>query len=153
HAQKRSTWKALVSAVQALRRPPIDSLVKAMAQEGESVDRGTVRTWIPSPDGSASVPDTWPRFYAFAKALDLQLSVDMLHEMFDSIQRCRVAHRTLGRELARAIRGNYVGRLSAESLAKIERLCGITARQLVASVRVLTVDEILLPAEVSDAIA
>ena len=151
HAQHRTNWKAIVGAVNALKKPSADALLNAMSDAGEIVDKATIRSWIPSSDGSASVPDTWQRFLAFAKALGLEITVETLREMYDSIHRCRVAHRTLGRELARAIRGAYVGRLSAESLAKIERLCGVTARQLVAGVRVFTIDEILHPVEVTNA--
>jgi hypothetical protein len=152
HAKHRANWKALVSTIQALRKPSTEALLQAMLEQGEPIDRATIRRWTADSNGAASVPDTWPRFVAFAKALDLQLPANTFREMYDSIQRCRVVHRTLGRELARATRGAYVGRLSAESLAKIERLCGITARQLVAGVRVLTIDEIVLPEEVTDAV-
>ena len=52
-------------------------------------------------------------------------SVATLEDWFRDIRRLRVAHRNVGRDLAKAIKGAYLGQLDAPTLAKIDRDWGV----------------------------
>lgn len=152
-AEQRATWLSLVRTVISTKKPMVRDLAQRMADKGQQVDMSTIRTWLkPSTTGLSTVPDSRDRFMAFAAALGLALDEGTLSEFYGSIERWRIAHRSMGRDLARAIRAAYLGRLGAESLAKIERLWGLNARHLVEAARVAIVDEIVLPEGYANAI-
>jgi hypothetical protein len=98
---------------------------------------------------TATVPQRRTSFLAFAEAFGIQLPREELLDLFEGIRRWRILHRKAGRDLARVIRAAYVNRLDAPTLARVERDWGLTARQLLQAARAVTVDEVILPGEVS----
>lgn len=145
-AQKRITWLAIVGSIYRQSRPNLQEVRRHMAAAGEEVDYATVRSWVRFSDLSdAAVPSRYSYFSAFADALGVVLPPTQLRDIFEGIRRWRVLHRLAGRDLARAIRAAYSGRLDAVTLAKIERDWGFDARTLIQGARVATVDEVVLP--------
>jgi hypothetical protein len=151
-AEKRVTWLSIVQSVCTARRPSAQSIVHAMEELGHHMDLATVRTWLRFDRmEEAAVPERPDRFLAFASALGITLPQETLLDLYSGIQSWRVNHRKFGRELARAVRAAYLGRLDSPTLRKIERDWGLTARQLVEGARVAVIDELILPEGVEDA--
>ncbi len=145
-AQKRETWLSVVQAMVSQTRPRAAQLAEKMSALGHDVDLSRMRPWLRGDEvNEASVPDTLDVFLAFAHALGITLPHETLVDLFMGIERWRVNHRKVGRALARAIRSAYVGKLDGQSLAKIEREWGLSARNLVEGARVAVIDDILLP--------
>jgi hypothetical protein len=67
-----------------------------------------------------------------------------LKDWFVKINRLRIDHRRIGRELAKAIRGAYFGRLDPVTVARMEREWGVQAKALLDAVRVAVVDDVVL---------
>lgn len=147
HAEQRNAWLEMVHAVQSSTGNSVGTIGRRMAEMGQETDPQTIRTWLRNDRAIAAVPDKRERFIAFARALWIQLPVAELESFYESINALRRAHRILGRELARAIRAAYVGRLSPASLQRIERTWGLGARELVESARIATVDEVIAAEE------
>jgi hypothetical protein len=144
-AQSRREWLTIVQAVFAAHKPNLREVTRTLVDGGEQVDYATVRSWVKFNDLSeASTPIRWPRFAAFASAVGISLPEPTLRKYFGDIKRWRTLHRKAGRDLARAIRGAYAYRLSAITLARIEREWGLTARQLLTAARLTTVDSVFL---------
>jgi len=150
-AEKRATWLAVVQSVYAAHRSTAQSIAQAMKERGHPVDLATVRSWLRFDQTDAMVPDRPDRFTAFASALGIGIEPNELLDLYNGIQNWRVNHRKFGRELARAVRSAYLGRLDATTLRKIEQDWGLNARQLVEGARVAVVDEVILPEGAQDA--
>ena len=142
-AQSRRDWLTIVQALYSANKPNLRDVTRALAAAGEKVDYATVRSWVTySNPSEASTPNRWARFAAFASAFGISLPEPDLHKYFSEIKRWRTLHRKAGRDLARAIRAAYAHRLSAVTLARIEREWGLTARQLLTAARLTTVDSV-----------
>jgi hypothetical protein len=89
------------------------------------------------------VPEREDVFLAFARALEMALPHELLSEWFAGINRLRINHRRMGRELVRAIRGAYFSRLDPISIAKMEREWGLEATALLEAAQVTTVDSVI----------
>jgi hypothetical protein len=151
-AEQRSAWLAIVHSVYDQHRPNLRAVARRMAELGERIDYASVRSWVTFSDPSlASVPEQWQTFLAFAEAFGIHLPREDLLDLFRSIRRWRIRHRRAGRDLARAIRAAYVNRVDAPTLARIEREWGLNPRRLLQAARLATVDEVVLPNEVSNA--
>jgi len=151
-AEKRVTWLAVVQSVYAARQPTAQAIAQEMRERGHPVDLATVRSWLRIDRTDAAVPDRPDRFMAFASALGIAIEPNELLDLYSGIQNWRVNHRKFGRELARAVRAAYLGRLDATTLRKIENEWGLNARQLVEGARVAVLDEVILPEGGEDAI-
>lgn len=150
-AEKRATWLAVVQSVYAAHRTTAQTIAHAMKERGHPVDVATVRSWLRFDHTDAAVPDRPDRFMAFASALGIGIEPSELLDLYSGIHNWRVNHRKFGRELARAVRSAYLGRLDATTLRKIEQDWGLSARQLVEGARVAIVDEVMLPEGEEDA--
>ncbi len=144
-AEKRATWLAVVQSVYAARHTNAQAIAREMEKQGHPVDVATIRSWLRFDQAEAIVPDSPDRFTAFASALGIGMPPNELMELYNGIRNWRVNHRKFGRELARAVRSAYLGRLDAGTLRKIERDWGFNARQLIEGARVAIVDEVVLP--------
>lgn len=149
-AEKRATWLAVVQSVYAARQTSAQSIVRAMEERGHPTDVATIRSWLRFDRTDIAIPDRPERFMAFATILGIGIEPHELLNLYSGIQNWRVNHRKFGRELARAVRSAYLGRLDAATLRKIEQNWGISARQLVECARVAVVDEVILPESVED---
>ena len=148
-AEQRDTWLTIVQSLRSVNRTSVPEIARRMSESGSPTDPVTIRTWLRSDKETAAVPDTFERFVAFSAALGISAPADELSGMYESIRSWRRAHRLLGRELARAIKAAYVGRLSAASLQRIERNWGLGARELVESARIGVIEEVIVPGEVN----
>jgi hypothetical protein len=152
-AAERELWLLIVKSVHENRRINLSAVTKRMAELGQPVNRKTVKSWIIFPDDSmASIPHNRSRFLAFAKAFGINMPEDELLKKFQSIKRWRIGHRIAGRHLVSRIRAAYLNRLDAVSQERLKREWGVEAFQLTQSARVATVDDVVLPREVEDAI-
>lgn len=146
-AQQRFMWLSIARSIYEQQKPNLRRITERMAETGHPVDYATVRSWLGVSDEDAAIPERADRFLAFAQIMGISLPEGTLIEMYSAIRKLRINHRRIGRELARVIRGVRLGRLGAPTLARIEREWGFSARELLESARVGTVDEVLLPEE------
>lgn len=143
-SQTRSSWIATVRAVRASRKIPASLIKRRLEAAGINVDITTVRSWLPSATSDdCGVPEAEAVFIGFAAALELVLPVDMLKQWYLSIKRLRVHHRVIGRELGKAIRGAYLGRLDAVTITRMEQEWGVQAKELLEAARVAVVDDVI----------
>ena len=73
----------------------------------------------------------------------ISIPTEILSDWFIGINRLRISHRKIGRELVRAIRGTYLGRLDPVSVAKMEKEWGVEAKTLLEAARVATIDDVI----------
>jgi len=143
----RQMWLNLVSKFCSEKQLTPTKISRVLCQRGFDVDVTTVRAWVKSPSAEgASVPERLDWFRAFAEAIELAVPREVLDAWFKDIRQLRIAHRNVGRDLARAIRGAYLGQLAAPTLQRIERDWGVKTRELVTAARVATVDEVTIAA-------
>lgn len=143
-AAARRNWFHLIVATRAERPIRTRDLIGKMKSSGYEVSAGTIGSWLPRDGvGEPMVPDTVDKFLAFAAALEIPLPAPTLIELHGRIARWRDGHRKCGRSLARAIRGAYMGRLDAPSLARIGRDWGMDAKQLMQAAQLATVEGVL----------
>ena len=95
-------------------------------------------------ESDQTTPQRWQHFKAFAEELGMTLPEAYLAELFQAIRQLRTRHRLAGRNLVRAMRGAYLGRLDSTTLARIEREWGLDARKLIQSTRLAEVDSVML---------
>jgi hypothetical protein len=142
--QTRSTWVTTLRAVRSVRKVSVPEVKQRMENAGVTVDPGTIRTWLPpASSDECGVPESESAFLAFAQALQIALPRDILSDWFNGINRLRVNHRKIGRELVRAIRGAYLGRLDPVNIARMEREWGVEAKTLLEAARVATIDDVI----------
>lgn len=140
----RRHWLTLLQAMHAQRPISTSEVRDGLALLGYTVDTPTVRSWLPLKSIEAcGVPEHSDMFLGLASALGITLENDVLMHWFRGIERLRKRHRRVGRDLARAIRGAYLGRLDPLTIAKMEKEWGIAARALLEAARVAVVDELL----------
>ena len=141
----RQMWLTLVSKMCAEKRFTPTKISKLLGQRGFDVDVTTVRAWVKSASVEGpSVPERLDWFRAFADAIELAVPREILDSWFREIRQLRIAHRNVGRDLARAIRGAYLGQLTAPTLQRIERDWGVKTMELITAARVGTVDEVTI---------
>jgi hypothetical protein len=134
----------MVRAVRASEKISASLIRKRLENAGIDVDLTTIRTWLPSETSDdCGVPESEAVFLAFAAALGITLPVDMLRKWYLGIKRLRIHHRVIGRELGKAIRGAYLGRLDAVTIARMEREWGVQAKELLEAARVAVVDDVI----------
>ena len=144
-SQTRSAWISMVRAVRASGNISASLIKKRMENAGIEVDLTTIRSWLPSATSDdCGVPESEAVFLAFAAALEIALPVDMLRQWYLGIKRLRIHHRIIGRELGKAIRGAYLDRLDAVTIARMEREWGVQAKELLEAARVAVVDDVIL---------
>jgi len=150
--QTRSTWVTTLHAVRAANRAPAHEIKQLMENAGVVVDVSTIRTWLPSSSSDdCGVPESEEAFLAFAKAAGVALPPEILSDWFIGINRLRINHRKIGRQLVRAIRGAYHGRLDSASIAKMEKEWGVEAKTLLEAARLAVVDDVIpLGGEIND---
>ena len=147
-SQTRSSWIATIRAVRSVRPAPPSSIKARLDDAGIHTDVPTIRTWLPSSTSDdCGVPEREAVFLALAGALGLSLPAEVLKDWFAKINRLRIEHRRIGRELVKAIRGAYLGRLDPVSLARMEREWGVQAKTLLEAARVAVVDDVIPFAE------
>jgi hypothetical protein len=140
-------WLTLVNRMCAEKGLTPTKISRLLRHRGFDVDVTTVRGWIKSPCAEgASVPEQLNWFRALAEAIELAVPREILDGWFKEIRQLRVGHRNVGRDLARAIRGAYLGQLAAPTLQRIERDWGVKTRELITAARVATVDEVTIAA-------
>jgi hypothetical protein len=146
----RRHWLTLLQAVQSARPLSATRVKEGLAILGFVVDITTIRSWLPikSIDG-CGVPERRDVYLALASVLGLTLGNQLLLQWFNSIERLRKRHRRVGRDLARAIRGAYLGRLDPLSIARMEKEWGMEAKALLEAARVSVIDD-LIPLGVND---
>jgi hypothetical protein len=138
----RRSWLSLVQTMCETREVTPSAISRKLRQAGFSIDPSTVRTWLRAHGDGPAVPERMDWFKAFAEALGLALPDETLEDWFKDIRRLRIAHRAVGRDLARAIRGAYLGQLDAPTLQRLERDWGVKAIELITAARVATVDDV-----------
>jgi hypothetical protein len=142
--QTRSAWLTTLRALRSGNTTSITEIKQRMERHGIAVDASTIRTWFPpSSSDECGVPEGEAAFLAFAQALDISLPREVLSNWFAGINRLRINHRKIGRELVRAIRGAYLGRLDPISVAKMEKEWGVEAKMLLEAARVTTIDDVI----------
>jgi hypothetical protein len=142
--QTRSTWVLTLRAVRSGVKVSVPEIKQQMENEGVAVDASTIRTWLPpASSDECGVPEGEDAFLAFAKAVGISMSRDILSDWFISINRLRINHRKIGRELVRAIRGNYLGRLDPVSVARMDKEWGVEAKTLLEAARVAIIDDVI----------
>jgi hypothetical protein len=149
-ASRRRDWAAMVKAFAAGSGMSVRTMRGAMAALGEEVDEATIRPWLKvrddfTLDEGATFPNSYSRFAAFARVVNLDLPEALLRDYYDGIHRLRVEHRRAGRKLVGVIRDIHLNRLDASSLAKVEHHFGLAVRELTAGARLATVVEVVLP--------
>lgn len=143
----RQMWLKLVRTFCSEKQFTPTRISRLLRDRGFDVDVTTIRAWIKSPSAEGgSVPERLDWFKAFARAIDLAVPNEVLDAWFKEIRQLRIAHRNVGRDLARAIRGAYLGQLAAPTLQRIERDWGVKTRELITAARVATVDEVTIAA-------
>jgi hypothetical protein len=151
-AREREMWLLLVKSVYSAHRPNVRGLYRELNELGYSVSYRTVLSWVSFTDNrQATAPRHRALFLAFAGALGLTLPEPDLLAKYTGIKKWRAGHRVAGRNLARAIRAAYLGRLDAVSQERLKREWGVDAFKLVKSARLAIVDEVLLPEGEKDA--
>lgn len=142
--QRRTTWLTTLRAVRSANAISVPEIKERMEGLGVGVDASTIRTWLPrASSDECGVPDREDVFLAFAKALDILIPAEVLSDWFTGINRLRINHRKIGRELVRAIRGAYLGRLDPVSVAKMEKEWGVEAKALLEAARVAVIDDVI----------
>jgi hypothetical protein len=142
--QRRTTWLTTLRAVRSANAISVPEIKERMEGLGVGVDASTIRTWLPrASSDECGVPDREDVFLGFAKALDIVIPTEVLSDWFTGINRLRINHRKIGRELVRAIRGAYLGRLDPVSVAKMEKEWGVEAKALLEAARVAVIDEVI----------
>ena len=150
-AAARQTWFEILRAARAQRRDRVKDIAEKMTSAGSTAEPASVRTWLPSPDGTHPlIPDSLEKFLAFASALRIVLPRETLMSFYAEVRRWRDGHRRCGRYLARAIRGAYAGRLDAVMLRRIERDWGMNVRHLMQAAQLATVDKVLMAEDTTD---
>ncbi len=143
--EKRDTWLTLLNTVVSGTRPNLRTVYRKLSERGIQISYQAVLSWTrPVRDGDQTIPMRWQHFKALAEELHLVLSEAYLAELFNAIRLLRVRHRLAGRNLVRAMRNAYLGRLDSTTLAQIEREWGISARDLMQSTRLIEVDSIIV---------
>lgn len=139
----RQMWLKLVNQVCSEKQLTPTRISRLLCERGFDIDVTTIRAWVKAPavDGG-SIPERLDWFRAFAEVIDLAVPREVLDSWFKEIRLLRIAHRNVGRDLARAIRGAYLGQLAAPTLQRIERDWGVKTRELITAARVATVDEV-----------
>lgn len=144
-SQTRAIWLTMVRAVRSAQPVSASEIRRRLDSAGVRVDLTTVRTWLPSgTSDDCGVPERENAFLALADALGVAMPRQTLKEWFVKINRLRIDHRRIGRELAKAIRGAYFGRLDPVTVARMEREWGVQAKALLDAVRVAVVDDVVL---------
>lgn len=142
--QTRSTWLTTLRAVRAAYKINVSDIKQRMERAGVEVDPSTIRTWLPAGSSEeCGVPEGESAFLAFAQALEIATPADELRKWFTGINRLRINHRRVGRELVRAIRGAYLGRLDPVTVARMEREWGVEAKALLEAARIAIVDDVI----------
>lgn len=147
-SQIRSGWITTLRAVRSVK--PISALsIKArMEAAGVRTDIPTIRTWLPSTTSDdCGVPERETVFLALASAVGMAIPPEILKDWFAKINRLRIEHRRMGRELVKAIRAAYLARLDPVSLARMEREWGVQAAALLQAARLAVVDDVIPFAE------
>lgn len=140
----RSTWVTTLRAVRAANRAPAYEIKQLMESAGVVVDVSTIRSWLPSlSTDDCGVPESEEAYLAFAKAAGVAIPAEILSDWFVGINRLRINHRKIGRQLVRAIRGAYHGRLDSASIAKMEKEWGVEAKTLLEAARLAVVDDVI----------
>jgi hypothetical protein len=143
-SQTRSAWISMVRAVRTSGKVSASLIKKRIENAGIDVDLTTVRSWLPSSTSDdCGVPESEAVFLAFAAALEITLPIDMLRQWYLGIKRLRIHHRIIGRELGKAIRGAYLDRLDAVTIARMEREWGVQAKELLEAARLAVVDDVI----------
>ncbi len=144
-AEKRATWLTLLSTVINGKRPNLRAVHRCLQERGIQVSYQTVLSWArPGGENDQTIPQRWQHFKAFAEELGMKLPEAYLEELFQVIRHLRTRHRLAGRNLVRAMRGAYLGRLDSTTLARIEHEWGLDARKLIQSTRLAEVDSVML---------
>ena len=147
-SRTRSSWLNLVRLLRTQNSIGPMAIKRKLDKLGFTVHVATVNSWLPSTaDDNCGIPDTEPVFLAFAAVLGISLPEEELKKWFAHIHQLRVDHRRIGRRLARAIRGVYLGRLDAIAVAQMEREWGVKAKSLLEAARVAVVDDVIAFAE------
>lgn len=142
--QTRNTWVMTLRAVRSANKASAHEIQQQMEREGIVVDARTIRTWLPQPSSDdCGVPESEEALLAFAKAVGMAIPLEVLSEWFIGINRLRINHRKIGRQLVRAIRGAYHGRLDSASVAKMEKEWGVEAKTLLEAARLAVVDDVI----------
>lgn len=144
-SQARAAWLAIVRAVAEKKKLTASAIADLITAQGPHVTSATVRQWLAEKPAAAHAPLRIETFLALAQVLGLQLPEETLRSYYREIHTWRLGHRRAGRQVARAIRLAYTGRLGAVSLARIERDWGVGVRALVDAAQVGVVDEVILP--------
>jgi len=151
-AEKRSAWLTILRTIIGHKRPNLRAVHRTLKARGVEVNYQTVLSWTrPDATGEHHTPRQWQHFKAFAEVLDISLSEDLLFDYYKAIHTWRTLHRLAGRQLVRAMRSAYLGRLDATTLARIEREWGLGARELIQSTRLFEIDAVELPEGEGDA--
>jgi len=140
-SQARSMW---ITTLRAVKPVSVSEIRRRMNSESITIDQATIRTWLP-PDSSedCGVPERENVFLAFARSLDISIPAEILGDWFAGINRLRINHRRIGRELVRAIRGAYLDRLDPITIAKMQHEWGVEAKLLLEAARVAIVDDVI----------
>ncbi len=142
--QSRATWLAIVRAIANSTSLTPSSIAEQLEEHGCSVTPSAVSSWL-ADDTDAHIPRQLETFLAFARVLGLRLPDDTLRQYHRDIREWRFFHRRAGREVAKAIRLAYTGRLGAATLARIEKDWGLGIRALLDAAQIGVVDEVVLP--------
>ena len=141
---RRRQWLHLLQAINAQLPISATKVQKGLSLLSFDIDLPTIRSWIPKRGvDDSGVPEREDVFIAFAGTLGLTLGNELLLDWFDVIERLRKQHRIVGRDLVRAIRGAYLGRLDPVTVAKMEKEWGMEAKMLLEAARVAVVDELI----------
>lgn len=144
-AEKRNTWFTLLNTFVKEMHPNFRAIHRRFSEKGIQVSYQTLLSWTHSTmEGYQTAPSRWQYFRALTEELQISLPESYLMDLFNAIRQWRVRHRLAGRNLVRAMRNAYLGRLDSVTLAKIEREWGLNARELMQSTRLMEVDSVIL---------
>jgi len=144
-AEKRNTWFTLLNTFVKEMHPNFRAVHRRFSERGIQVSYQTILSWTHSTmEGYQTTPSRWQYFEALAEELQISLPESYLMDLFNAIRQWRVRHRLAGRNLVRAMRNAYLGRLDSVTLAQIEREWGLNARELMQSTRLMEVDSVIL---------
>ncbi len=142
-AEKRRAWSAIVRAVAASTQNAPSHVAAVLRGQGIYASTQRIRSWLRA-DDEETTPRDFHTFAAFAHAVGVPVSEDVLTDFFQAIRRWRVAHQQRGRQIVRAMRLAWSGSLSANALRSFQDRWGLAARDLVEGSRVEEVEEVIL---------
>lgn len=141
-AEARRDWVTIVQTTMSHFGLTVEKIARQLRSKGIRISRQRIRSWLRD-DDEETTPRDWVTFLLFARQAGVALPEEDVRRYFNAIKRWRVAHRTRGRAVVRAVRHAYFGGLSAADMARIGDEWGLGVRDLIEGCRVEEVEALI----------